>query len=168
MYQHLGASPKFSLQHLPAETAQMVLSHLSSLATGSAFSSLFVKSGPVAGVPTSPSFSLYCWSITNYRCIYTWWGPYHFHGGWPQLCFPSRECPRCATQLAVMPLEPLIIVVDLSASFATLVFKDFRGDVSYTNKPFKDCWYPLLSLPCQLRQGTMVWLSVCTTEYLEQ
>ena len=103
----------------------------------SAFSSLFVICGSIAGVPTSPSFSLHYRSITNYGCIYTWGWPYPFHGGWSQLCFPSRECPRCATHIAIMPLEPLI--ADSSAPSTTLVFEHFRGDVPYTNKPFQDC-----------------------------
>ena len=126
------------------------------LATGSASSSsLFVTSGFIAGVPTSPSFpfTIDPWLAMD-ACIHGR-GPYPFHGGWPQLCFPSRECPRCATHLAIMPLEPLIIIFDSSASSATLVFVHFRGNIPYTNKPFWDCWYPLLSSVAS--QGKVMW-----------
>ena len=139
---------------------ESLFSSIALLATGSASSSLFVISGSVARVSTSPSFPLHHWSITNCKCIYTWWGSYSFHSGWPQLCFTSKECPRCTRHLAIMLLEPLIIVVDSSASSATLVFMHIQ-------QPFQESWYPLLSLACWPWQGTMVWPSVCTTNYLE-
>ena len=50
--------------------------------------------------------------------------------------FPINRVPQmCHT--SCMLLEPLIIVVDASASSATLVFMYFRGDIPYTTKPSK-------------------------------
>ena len=136
MYQCLGASLEFSLQYLPKETTQLGLSHL--------FIHCITCHRICLPFPVcyiwfhcrGPNFTIFSPSslIDNLLCVHLYMvGPHPFHGGWPQLCFPSRKYPRWATHLATMPLEPLINVVNSSASSATLVFVHFRGDVPYTN-----------------------------------
>ena len=49
--------------------------------------------------------------------------------------FTIKRVPWITTHLAIMPLEPLIIFVDSSASSAILAFLHFGGDVPFTPNP---------------------------------
>ena len=150
MYQCLGALPKFSLHHLSKETAQMGLSHLFHplhyLPQDLPLLPCLLYLDPLQGSQPHHLFPFTDPQLTT--CAY-------IHGGTPissiEAGHSSVSHQKSAPDVPhILPLEWLIIVVDSSGSSATLVFVHFRGDVLNTNKPFLDCWYPLLSLACQL------------------